>query len=516
MMFGGDTGLSRASAPQPVPRGTTTGDNSNVGLVNRNLFRQDNRANAEFWEQPRNNQNRPHTAMDFSDTERSVATVNRPHSAMDYTDPVPNRPHVAMDFADTYPASAFDEVPGYSYSLGEPTVQTPTLAGSPGNLDNEPSLFENVGANPFDQWWRTDPIFDTATASASMSANDGGGIWSGDEPLNNFGNDVALGSDLSTDLGSLSYGEDYPAVEAPATDSPFTPIAEGTGIPVEPDPLNQDTGDTEWTTRPDDRRFLPGAEDESSEPPPASSIAGPNIRTFGGHMFNQPISLGAFLNMPFEALRYGSDHPQIGIGTEAGPTYNSVLGTFDSFDANGNLVRTPGPPPPGSAWDTSERDLAASNPAPNASDDSIPEPEAVSPEVRRGQIVSGPTTQQPQINAILQQFPSLNNPAAIRAIQGGARPQDLIGHNQFDSRASNLTLMASQVFGGTTNLAQPDERMGGAGMIGRLNAAGEYEQTGTIASGFRSNPENFREFVYGSQHRARGRMAPPTPAGRGG
>lgn len=494
MSFGGsgDGGLPRAPIPaaSPAPaRARTGGDSSGVGLVNRNLFRQDNRANTEFWEQPRNSQNRPHQAISFEDASTRAASMNAGATIPQYQPT----------------GSVFDEVPGYSYSVGEPTVQTPRMAGSSLDLDTAPSLFEDVGTNAFDQWWRVA----TDAPSVTVNAGDSGGsIWSGDETLSNFGNDVALGNDLNADLSSLGYGEDYPAAEALTPESPFNPIAEGSGIPVEPDPLNQDVGDLEYTTNPDDRRFLPGSE-QTIEPEPVRSVAatgGANIRDFGGHSFNTPLTLGAYLNMPLEALRYGSDHPRIGIGTEAGPTYNSTLGTYDSFDSEGNLVRTPGPPPPGSAWDTGGRENAANPPSES---ESIPEPEAVSPEVRRGELVAELVTG------------AMSPRAYERATMGGVRStgyRDTRGSSTFDPRAARLQLMASQSFGGSVNNpGQGDEGMSRRwGMIGKLNEAGEYEETGTIDPSFRSNIENYRGFVYGSQRStARGRMAPPTPAGRG-
>lgn len=220
--------------------------------------------------------------------------ANRPHEAMDYSDPVPNRPHTAMDFDPTpnRPHVAMDYDPN-------------GLPVDPG-MDAGPGLFGDNGAvNPFDQWWKQP--FDTVTGSASAfaeaSPNTGGSIWEGEDALGNLGNNLALGSDLSADLGSLGYGEDYPAaLEAP--ESPFNALAEGSGIPVEPEPLNQDVGDTEWTANPHEpRRFLPGSE-ETVEPTPTRSLAGGgDIRTF-----NTPISLGAFLNEPLASLRYGEGY----------------------------------------------------------------------------------------------------------------------------------------------------------------------------------------------------------------
>lgn len=121
---------------------------------------------------------------------------------------------------DTQREQSYSSTPGAetarlepSFLFGQPSVEVQTASGrgSAGNLDNEPSLFADVGANPFDQWWRTEPITASADVSASASANTGGSIWAGDDRLGNFNSDLALGNDLNADLGSLGYGEDYPA-----------------------------------------------------------------------------------------------------------------------------------------------------------------------------------------------------------------------------------------------------------------------------------------------------------------
>lgn len=496
MMFGGDGGLPRASAPQPthsptpVVRGTmTTGDRSNAGLVNPRLFRHDNAANTEFWVGSSPNPNRPHTAIPFEDTSTRNASVS------------------AGATVPQYPAtgSVFDEVPGYSYSVGEPTVQTPRMAGSSLDLDTAPSLFDDAPMNPFDQWWKTP----TDAPSVTVNAGDSGGsIWSGEETLSNFGQDVALGNDLNADLGALGYGEDYPAIETPVSDEPPM-LAEGTGIPVEPDPLNQDVGDLEWTTSENDRRFLPGSEPESVEPVPTRSLTlGPNIRDFGGHSFGTPLTLGAYLNMPLASLQYGEGY-EIPFGgrpddLQAGEGYIAP----GAQQAGGHWVDVPG----GQLW--VEDSGGGEGTQPNQP--STPAPETATPEVRRAEAAN--SRQQSPITAILQQFPNLNSPASIRALQSGARPQDLMGRNQFDSRAANLSLMSAQAQHQPVNAFNPDELTDNRpGMIGRLDDFGNYVQTGNISGGWAGH-ESSLLFAYGSQgdrarSRARGRMAPP---GRGG
>lgn len=329
MALGGDGGLPRApiprSTPSPAPSGNAN-PGAGAGLVNPRLFRHDNAANKRGWEQGQPNPNRPHAAMDFGDTDTSAATVNRPHSAMDYYDPVTNRPHSAMDFADTSPAYDSDEY-WEQYQMGNQQVQVEIPRHAPSERydlgaidDNAPSLFESAGTNPFDQWWRTEPV--TGSADVSASANTGGSVWAGDDTLGNFSNDLALGNDLGADLGSLGYGEDYPATESPFVESPFAPIAESDPfIPVEPDTLPQDIGDTEWTSTPDDRRFLPEPDATPPPTPTRSLVGGPNLRTFGG-----PISLGAFLNAPLESLRYGEGYGRITYGGVSEHTSGPIEG----------------------------------------------------------------------------------------------------------------------------------------------------------------------------------------------
>ncbi len=55
------------------------------------------------------------------------------------------------------------------------------------------------------------------------------------------------------------------------------------------------------------------------------------------------------------------------------------------------------------------------------------------------------------LGMILAQYPSLNNPAAIRSLTSGSTPTDLIGHSQFDSHQQNLDLMTAQARHDPTN-----------------------------------------------------------------
>lgn len=403
MAFGGDTGVPRDSVPWTMPQ--RAGDNSNAGLVNRNLFRQDNQANTDFWVAPRENPNRPHQAIDVRTSPN--ASVNAGATVPQYN-PTPE------------PRETFDARNAY----GEPTVQISrenAPFGSAGNLDDEPSLFPEP-----DQWWKEfDPTFVTGNGdiSAGVSSNDGGTIWEGN--MGEFGGDTSLGNDLNASLDSLDYGQDYPAQESAPSPTPV----DDTIFPVEPDVLPQDQ-DIEWTTSPDDRRFLPEA---------PSVNRGGDISSFG--TFGSPLTLGQYLYTPLSTMRYGEGYPVghvFSAGTEdsTGTTYiDQGEGLTDEQLAERHRQEVEG---------------------------SIPTGRAVTPEVRRGELVSGP---QNQMNTILQQFPSLNNPAGIRALTSGANPNDLIGRTQFDSHAGNLFLMATQAFGGQPNrrLAGEEDLVGNAG-----------------------------------------------------
>lgn len=181
-----------------------------------------------------------------------------------------------------------------SRGLAGPTVQTPTSdAQYTVDLDTAPSLFPSQN-----EWWR-----DGALAQGASTSNEGGSIWEGSESISDFGNDLALGSDLNTSLDSLQFGEDYPAIEAP-----FDPLMADTGIPVEPDVLDQEY---EWTTSPEDRRFLAGPPEEETPQDVAGAIGagGTSMSGFGGDL-----SLGNYLNTPLALMNFGGGYPQVSGG----------------------------------------------------------------------------------------------------------------------------------------------------------------------------------------------------------
>lgn len=244
--------------------------------------------------------------------------------------------------------------------VGQPTVELPTSTTpsfqSAGTLDAEPSLFPSA-TNPFDEWWRTAETTPTIT----VNAGDGGGIWSGDTTLQDFGGDLSLGEDMNASLTDLGLGSGYPEVAADIPGTPFIPTPEGTGIPIEPEILPQDY---EWTTSPDDRRFLPG-----NEPAPETASTGGDLSSFG--TFGSPFTLGQVFNTPLASLRYGEGYPAVEAGDTFTPTgattnWNSVRQQWERWNPSTGQLDVIGgiPPPSDTSPDTSIHDNATSSPYP--------------------------------------------------------------------------------------------------------------------------------------------------------
>lgn len=63
------------------------------------------------------------------------------------------------------------------------------------------------------------------------------------------------------------------------------------------------------------------------------------------------------------------------------------------------------------------------------------------------------------LSAILAQYPHLNTPAGIRAIQSGANPNQLVGRSQFDAHANAMQLMASTANAGRANRNLVDDNL---------------------------------------------------------
>lgn len=306
------TPLPRSSpSPTATPFATATprgipqrrGDNSNAGLVNRNLFREDNQTNTDWWVSP-------------DDTPAASATAGVTRS------------------------SASGGLNGEVF--GEPAVQTPTSdARHTFDYDAAPSLFPDQN-----EWWRQGEL-----AQGASTSNEGGGIWEGSEQIGDFGGNLALGTDLNTSLDTLQFGEDYPEIDTPET--PFDSLAEGTDIPIEPDVLDQEY---EWTTSPEDRRYLAGPPEEETPQDVAGTIStgGTSLSNFGGNM-----SLGNFLNTPLALMNFGGGYPQGGRGDGLMTGVVTAGGQVDMWgnqidDVGGSWVEVPG----GQEW----RENAQSNP----------------------------------------------------------------------------------------------------------------------------------------------------------
>lgn len=271
--------------PTATPRSTPGGDNSNAGLVNRTLF--DNQANADWWS-----------------TERPLEPVS---------------------------GSAGGRLTGIGagaqgvHSYGEPTVQVPTSdARYTFDFDSAPSLFGNPN-----EFWRQG-VMAQGAASPPPSANDGGGIWSGDDTIGAFGGDLTLGSDLFASLDSMQFGEDYPAVSVPEQ-----PLLAENAIPVEPDVIPQDY---EWTTSPGDRRFLPEPEATPDSATGGDSNAG-RISTGGTSLsgFGGDTSLGSYLNTPLAMMNFGGGYPQGG-GRRGDGLMTGVVTAGGQVDSWGNQI----------------------------------------------------------------------------------------------------------------------------------------------------------------------------------
>lgn len=285
------TGFSPSPTATPAPRSEARGDNSNAGLVNRTLF--DNEANRQWWS-----------------TEDAPQSVTGSAEGTRRLDPG---------------ASA-----GLQGSLprGEPTVEVPTYQET---YENAPSLFPGAAAavNPFDEWWRQDN-----PATATTQSSGAGSIWEGEDSMGAFSGE-SLGNDFNASLTELQFGEGYPAYNSP--EAPPETTNEGTGIPIEPEGLPQEY---EWTTSPNDRRFLPGSEPETggaSEGQETASEGGINrggtsMSNFGGNF-----SLGGNLYTPLELMNFGGGYPQ-GVGRRGDGLMTGVVTAGGQVDTWGNQI----------------------------------------------------------------------------------------------------------------------------------------------------------------------------------
>lgn len=202
---------------------------------------------------------------------------------------------------------------GYSpptrpYETRPPSVQVPTwyppvVARDDGRLNavdlgdqgwrNAPHQAMDFTSG--DEWWRQS---DSVTGDTGGSAELGAPIIAsvGGMPPSPFDNP---GLDWTgTTPSPQPQGE--PTVETPTSTTP-DPILQPEAPLFAPPSLDISPGDpespvsNEWTTSPDDRRFLPGS--------------GPNIRSFGNDL-----TLGEFLNTPLASMRYWEGYNPVGGG----------------------------------------------------------------------------------------------------------------------------------------------------------------------------------------------------------
>lgn len=364
MSFGGEQGAPRASMPWPR---TTTGEPQVQAINNRttrDIASWDGRPIVESGTDIFPSQTREQTFV-HDPNERYFSI---PHNAMDFTDT-----SVTAGVEPRGPASGSLQATA-TRPVGEPTVQTPTTTpafASAGNLDAEPSLFQNAAVNPFDEWWKT-PMAVTANASAGAEAGTGGSIWGEATPVFSVAESATAtaGMDMSGASGAAF------AAPKPPDETTFNQPPPPGPIPVQ---------GTEWTTSPEDRRFLPTAQE--SQPAQRTTAGTGDIRNFAGQGFGNPISLGAYLSTPLSNLNYGEGYPtgeasyggpptaatgRLNIDPSTGQPYdlNSIpsldqggtdtTGWRDNarsttFDDEGRDVSG------GTTWDSSGRDNAQSN-----------------------------------------------------------------------------------------------------------------------------------------------------------
>lgn len=193
---------------------------------------------------------------------------------------------------------------------------TPTLTATPEpaqqsaadiNRTNE-STYRNTGSvfdaipvtdygapNAADEWWKSDN-WTTGDAAASAGAGAGGSIWS-DIPAPTAGPTVTI-NDASA-----------PTITGNASTPTALPTPEPTGtIPTRPPPFNDNGVDNTGTE-------LPYPE----TPPDAAGFDIVNHYDTGGQNpspggFGGNLTLGAYLNMPLDLMRYGRDYPPVSGG----------------------------------------------------------------------------------------------------------------------------------------------------------------------------------------------------------
>lgn len=285
-------------------------------------------------------------------------------------------------------------------------------------------------------WWRQSDVRGDASGRAGV----GGNIWGG----------VASPATIeSVSVRSPAPFEDHPTLDWTGTGrQPIgEPIVE---IPTDPNPstfrgpadeplfadiTNRDVvstpASTEWTTSPNERRFLPGG--------------GPNIQSFGNNL-----TLGEFLNTPLATMHYGEGYQPVGGGD---------ISYADTTTHTAGDIPTAGVTPEAElqgAIDTQRlRDQGLLPP----SEENIPTGVAVSPEVRRAQLIASTPRGTTLGSGAFEHGGYGQGYGAGTGIHYDYGAGHYVSDNhatgaQFDSHSANLLLMASQNIGWTPNMMQ--------------------------------------------------------------
>lgn len=234
-------------------------------------------------------------------------------------------------------------------SVTVPTWYPPVMAQDDGRL-NAVDLGE--------QGWRNRPH-----QAMDFSGGDGGSIWEGSSPTVEINPVSPLSpfQEPSFEWNGSDAPVGEPIVETPTDQNP---------TPLPPDePLFADISNrnvlpstptsTEWTTSPTERRFLPSRS--------------PDIRSFGNDL-----TLGEFLNTPLTAMRYGE-----GYGAGSG----DVTYADTTTHAPGSEIS-----PEEQAWyEAHGMDV----PPTSTGTEDLPTGQAVSPDVRRGELVGNDVGSEP-------------------------------------------------------------------------------------------------------------------------
>lgn len=326
----------------PRPSRGLVGDNSGVGFVNPRPLRQDNQANTDWWQVPRDNPNRPHQAMDF-DPNPSASGGAAARSRTEIGAGVQGESGYNPVSSEIFDVSGL-------HNYGEPSVQFP---------NNDPQLVADAG------WWRE-------TAGELASSNSGGSIWEGSGTIGDFGGDLTLGSDSNASLRSLRFGEGYGGGlsyrDTPLETNDLSGLNTYDETTYRPtiDPSDPFTLHTYDENEPQYTNAPPDNDNDLSGLHHYAYPGSGNLSNFGGDL-----TLGGFLNTSLSSMRYGEGYPvQGGFADTSGgneptgdvqidpltgapfdlesiPEVTDVGSTFTPSGWQGNAASNPGSTPQG-------------------------------------------------------------------------------------------------------------------------------------------------------------------------